>query len=395
LPIAQLDESVSEMTRESVQEIKAKDIMTRNPITVEPDEDVSSAIGKMQQHSINEVPVVTGNGKILGVVNYEALLKRRSIPMSTKVENVMAFPPRVNEEMPVIDIAETMLSSGYRAVPVTSKDYIVGIITRTDLVSIIPDLRILKEIEVREIMTTSPHMAREKDTLEQARSLMYRLDVRALPVVNGKNELTGVLGLKDLAKVAAKDRKRKTSDFTAGKGNVDMGVEVKSVMRSPPITIGQDAKISEIVKLMKKHAISTVVVVEENTPIGIVTQYDLIELIASFKDEEQVFVQISGLHEAEPESYDMMYDLIQKSIKRMAKMVTPKVFTLHVTRQDAGSAHQAGNVTVRGRLTTEHELYYSTTNDWDLALALSALLSHMEKSIRKDNEKKKTATKKK
>ena len=390
----QHNKGVSEMTRQSVQEITAKDIMTSNLVTVEPDEDVSSAIGKMQKYDINEVPVVTGDGKIIGILNYEALLKRRSIPMSTKVENIMSFPPRVDEDMAVIDIAETMLSSGYRAVPVTKKDYIIGIITRTDLVSIIPELRILKEIEVREIMTASPHFITEKETIEQARSLMYRLDVRALPVTNNKGELTGVLGLKDLAKVTAKDRKRKTNDFTAGRGNVDSGVQVKSAMKAPPITIHKEAKISEVVKLMQAKSISTVVVTEDNAPIGIVTQYDLIELIASFKGEEQVFVQISGLHEAEPEAYDMMYDLIQKSIKRMAKMVTPKIFTIHVTRQDAGIAHTAGNVTMRGRLTTEHELYYSTTNDWDLALALSAMLSHMEKSIRKDNEKRKAASKK-
>ncbi len=382
------------MTRESVQEITAKDIMTRNLITVGPEEDVSSALGKMQQHDINEVPVVAHNGKILGIVNYETLLKRRSIPMSTKVENIMSFPPKVSEDISVIDIAETMLSSGYRAVPVTSKDYIVGIITRTDLTGIIPQLRILKEIEVREIMTTSPHFINEKDSLEQARSLMYRLDVRALPVINNKEELTGVLGLKDLAKVSGKDRKRKTSDFTAGKGNVDMKIQVKSVMKTPAITIHQEGKISEAVKIMRKNAISTIVVTEDEMPIGVVTQYDLIELIASFKSEEQVFVQISGLHEAEPESYDMMYDLIQKSMKRVAKMVKPKVFTIHVTRHDAGSEHSAGNVTIRGRLTTEHELYYSTHNDWDLAITLSALLSHLEKSVRKDNEKKKASKKK-
>jgi len=383
------------MTRQSVQELKAKDIMTRKLITVAPEEDVASVLGKMQQYDINEVPVVTSDRKILGIVNYETLLKRRSIPMTTKVENVMSFPPRVDEDMPIIDIAETLLSSGYRAVPVTKRDYIIGIITRTDVVGIIPSFNILKEIEVREIMTASPHFIFEKDTIEQARNLMYRLDVRALPVTNSREELTGVLGLKDLAKVAGRDRKRKTADFTAGKGGMDMGIVVKSVMKTPPITIQKTAKISEAVQLMKRNAISTIVVTEENKPIGIVSQYDLIELIASFKKEEQVFVQISGLHEAEPEAYDMMYDLIQKSVKRMAKLVTPKIFTIHVDRQDAGSGRTSGNVTVRGRLTTEHELYHLTATDWDLALALNSMLSQLERSIRKDNEKRKAFTKKK
>jgi predicted transcriptional regulator len=64
------------MTRQSVQELTAKDIMTTNLIIVSPDEDVSSALGKMQHYDINEVPVVTEKGKILGLINYETLLKK-------------------------------------------------------------------------------------------------------------------------------------------------------------------------------------------------------------------------------------------------------------------------------------------------------------------------------
>lgn len=391
--VAETKRKVSEMTRQSVQDITAGDIMTRNPVTIAPEDDVSTAIAKMQQYDINEIPVVTGDSKIVGLVNYEALLKRRSIPMTTKVENIMAFPPRVTEEISIIEIAEVMLSTGYRAVPVTRRDRIVGIITRSDLVSIIPDQKILREIEVREIMTISPHIIKDTDTLDQARNIMYRLDVRALPVVGKKGELVGVLGLKDLAKVTAKDRKRKTSDFTAGKGAVDMNVQVKSAMRVPPVTIRHDATISEAVKLMKANSISTVIATDKGETAGIITQYDLIELIASFKGEEQVFVQISGLHEAEPEAYDMMYDLIQRSIKRMAKLITPKIFTIHVARQ-SGAGHMGGSVGIRGRLTTEHELYYSTATEYDLAVALSTMLSQMEKAIRKDKERKKSKGKK-
>ncbi|MDO9537527.1 MAG: CBS domain-containing protein [Thermoplasmata archaeon] len=380
---------VSEMTRQSVQEIKAKDIMARNLITVEPDEEVSSALGKMQQHDINELPVISAKGKIVGLVNYETLLKKRSIPMSTKVENVMTFPPRVSEDHTVMEIAETMLSSGYRAVPVTDKEYIVGIISRTDLVGIIPELKILKGIEVHEVMTASPHFIGDKDAVDQARSLMYRLDVRALPVINEKNELVGVVGLKDLAKITSHEKNRQTRGDTQGGKTSSRKIDVKSIMKFPAITIDKGSLIADAVKLMNKNKISTIIVTEKGLPVGIVTQYDLIELIASFKSEEQVFVQISGLHEAEPEAYDMMYELIQKSVKRMAKFVTPKVFSIHVTRQDAGSEHNAGNITIRGRMTTEHEMYHITTVEWDLALALSSMLSQMEKNMRKDKEKSK------
>ena len=378
------------MTRKSVQEIVAKDIMSRHLIIVKPEDDVSLALGKMQQHDVNEVPVVS-EGRVVGLVSYDTLLKRRSIPMTTKVENIMSFPPRVQKNASVMDIAETMLSSGYRAIPVTEKEKIVGIISRTDLLSIVPSLKILKQILVREIMTISPHFVSENDTTDHARSIMYKLDVRALPVINNKDDLVGVIGLKDLARAGYRKKTRQTRGDAAGKTSPTK-IEVKSVMNAPPITIEEDEKIVKAVKLMNDYEISTVVVTEKGSPIGVVTQYDLIELIASFKKEEQVYVQISGLHETDSEAYDMMFELIQNSIKRISKRVTPKIFTIHVTAQEAGSDHTSGNVQLRGRLTTEHELYYTTAIDWDLMKALSDMLSQMERIIRKDSDKQKDAS---
>jgi CBS domain-containing protein/ribosome-associated translation inhibitor RaiA len=376
------------MTRLNVQEIRAKDIMSRNLITVSPEDDVSSAIGAMQTSDVNEVPVVSEN-KVVGLVSYETLLKRRSLPMTTKIENIMSFPPRVNMDDSIMDIAETMLSSGFRAVPVTEQDKIVGIVSRTDLLSIIPALRILREILVHEVMTSHPHCIYEDDTVDKARSIIYKLDVRALPVINSKEKLVGVVGLRDLAEASFKKKTRQTRGDAAGKG-VSAKIEVKSMMNKPPITINEDAKIMEAVELMNNNDISTVVITDKERPVGIVTQYDLIELIASFKKEDQVFVQISGLHEAESEAYDIMFELIQKYIKRVGKIITPKIFTIHV-HSEGGSHDASGDVTLRGRLTTEHEMFYATAEDWDLMKALSDMLSQMERMIRKDKDKKRDA----
>jgi CBS domain-containing protein/ribosome-associated translation inhibitor RaiA len=301
----------------------------------------------------------------------------------------MSFPPRVNTSDTIMDIAETMLSSGYRAVPVTDKDKIVGIVSRTDLIEVISKLRILKEILVQEIMTTHPHCVCEDDTIDQARSLIFKLDIRALPVVDKNDNLVGVVGLKDLAQASLRKKTRQTRGDAAGKADAAK-VVVKSVMNKPPVTIAQDLQISDAVELMRKNDISTVVVVDDDVPIGIVTQYDLIELIASFKKEDQVFVQISGLHEAESEMYDVMFELIQKYIKRVGKICSPKVFTIHV-HSEGGSHDASGDVKLRGRLTTEHEMFYASAEDWDIMKALSELLSQLERMIRKEKEKKRDA----
>jgi len=372
------------MTRINVQEIKSKDIMSKNLFTVEPDDEVSTAVGMMRQHDVSEVPVISDD-KVVGMVSYETLLKKRSIPMTTKIENVMIFPPRVGRDDSIMDIAETMLSSGYRAVPVTDKERIIGIVSRTDLLSIIPSLKILRDILVKEIMTAHPHCVREDDNMEHARNVIYKLDVRAIPVVDKKNEVVGVIGIKDLAKTSLIKKTGQTRGDAKGKTEPPR-IEVKSMMRSPVITIDPEAKIHEAVELMNDNDVSTVVVTEDDRPVGILTQYDFIELIASFKEEERVFVQISGLHEAEPEVYDLMFDIIQKYIKRVSKIITPKIFTVHV-HSEMGRHDATGEVTLTGRLTTEHEMFYTKAEDWDYVKALSEMLSQMERKVRKDKDK--------
>jgi len=372
------------MTRINVQEIKSKDIMSKNLFTVEPDDEVSTAVGMMRQHDVSEVPVISDD-KVVGMVSYETLLKKRSIPMTTKIENVMIFPPRVGRDDSIMDIAETMLSSGYRAVPVTDKERIIGIVSRTDLLSIIPSLKILRDILVKEIMTAHPHCVREDDNMEHARNVIYKLDVRAIPVVDKKNEVVGVIGIKDLAKTSLIKKTGQTRGDAKGKTEPPR-IEVKSMMRSPVITIDPEAKIHEAVELMNDNDVSTVVVTEDEHPVGILTQYDFIELIASFKEEERVFVQISGLHEAEPEVYDLMFDIIQKYIKRVSKIITPKIFTVHV-HSEMGRHDATGEVTLTGRLTTEHEMFYTKAEDWDYVKALSEMLSQMERKVRKDKDK--------
>lgn len=369
-----------------IQETEARHIMSKKPVTVNCHDELSVVLGKMREHDIHDLPVVDGK-KLVGHVSYDSFLKRRNIPLTTKVENFMSFPPKLSESVSVMEIAELMLSSGYRSVPVTKDDRIVGIVSRSDLIDIIPRMKVLNDILAKEIMTQSPHMVSEEDSLDKAKSLMGRLDVRALPVVDEGNRLVGVVGLKDISDYAWRNKQSETRGAISGESH-PLKIKISSVMKSPPITAHADMKIADIADIMKKNAISTVVITENDIPIGIVTQYDLMELMASFQDTDGVYVQISGLEMAESEVYDMMYELIQKSMKRMGKMVKPKVFTIHASIHSEGRDHHTGRYHLTGRLTTEHEMYYANAVDWDLMKCLSDMLGQLDRMVRKDKEKK-------
>ena len=375
------------MKETNIQEMKAKDIMSKKPVTVNCHDELSVVLGKMREHDVHDLPVVDGD-KLVGLASYDTFLKRRSIPLTMKVEHFMSFPPKLAKDVSIMEIAELMLSSGYRSVPVTMEDKIIGIVSRSDLITIIPQMKELNSILVKEIMTQSPHCVSENDSLDKAKSLMSRLDVRALPVIDDHDKITGVVGFKDISEYAWR-KKVSTRHGQRGGESAPLKIKIGSVMNSPPVTLPSDSKISEAAKLMQEYSISTIVVAENDVPVGIVTQYDLMELIASFqKKKKGVYVQISGLEMAESEIYDMMYELIQKAMKRLGRVVTPKVFTIHASMHSEGKDHHSGRYHLTGRLTTEHEMYYANAIDWDIMKCLSDMLSQLDRMIRKDQGKK-------
>jgi CBS domain-containing protein len=64
--------------------VKVEDIMSRNPVTCKPDEDIQNAMDKMAQHQIRRIPVIDGRGRILGIVSQADLATRMDQPEKTE-----------------------------------------------------------------------------------------------------------------------------------------------------------------------------------------------------------------------------------------------------------------------------------------------------------------------
>jgi CBS domain-containing protein len=64
--------------------VKVEDIMSRNPVTCKPDEDIQNAMDKMAQHQIRRIPVIDARGRILGIVSQADLATRMDQPEKTE-----------------------------------------------------------------------------------------------------------------------------------------------------------------------------------------------------------------------------------------------------------------------------------------------------------------------
>lgn len=126
-------------------------------------------------------------------------------------------------------------------------------------------------------MTPNPERVRANDTLATAINKLFELDVRHLPVVNGNDELVGILSDRDLRSYALAG-----SIEYQGAANVSPGnsTAVSSVMQGDVISLGTDDDVIEAISLMIDQKIGAIPIVDpiEGGLVGIVSYIDVLRL---------------------------------------------------------------------------------------------------------------------
>ncbi len=364
--------------------IKAKDIMSERLIICNRHERLSEVLGRMKKMDIHELPVVEG-GKLLGMVSYDMFIKRKSLPLTTMVENLMVTPPKVDINDSITRVAEVMLVNNFRAVPVTAAGEIAGIVAREDIVQRLKGFEQLEQIPVRDVMSPRPLTIAEADDVERARSIMKDLDVRTLPVTDKEGRLSGVLGVKDIMDYFTLQRGQKKPSKGSPGGIVELSIQVGSIMNTPAISVSLDSDMAAVVSMMGDNHISSVVVVDGEEPAGIVTHMDVLELVASYQERRQVYIQITGLEEYDPDVYDEMYGLIERRMQKITPITMPQLLMLHFTEHHHPA--EPRHYSIRARLSTNTGLFFSESQDFDKFRALDNVMDHIERQIIKEKDK--------
>jgi CBS domain-containing protein len=112
----------------------AKNIMTRDIITVSAGMKVKDLAMTLIKNQISGAPVVDRNGKIVGVVSEADLVAKKG----KDVKSIMSKKViSVTEETPVEEIAQLMSTHRIKRLPVMNGGEVVGIVSRADIVSAI------------------------------------------------------------------------------------------------------------------------------------------------------------------------------------------------------------------------------------------------------------------
>jgi len=135
--------------------MQAKDFMTTDVVTVDPDSDVTSVAQTFLDHRISAAPVVDRDGVVVGIVS-EGDLMRRARPAArrswwlslvadpttefvrdrgTRTRDIMTpTVVSISEEASLSDVAHILESNNIKRVPVIEGGKLVGLVSRADIV---------------------------------------------------------------------------------------------------------------------------------------------------------------------------------------------------------------------------------------------------------------------
>lgn len=112
----------------------AKDVMTRDIITVSPSTKVKDLAMILIKNQISGAPVIDKDGNILGIVSEADIVAKRGKDVKTIMSKKAV---RVRQDASLEEIAQLMMTHAIKRLPVMEGNKIIGIVSRADIVSAI------------------------------------------------------------------------------------------------------------------------------------------------------------------------------------------------------------------------------------------------------------------
>ncbi len=150
------------------QKRRAKDIMTTDVVTIQPDTRVSEVARLMSEHAISGLPVIDENERVLGVITEADMMLRNSrfkmpnfivfldsfISLETpahfreRLENmlgntaneIMSKPAvTIGPDAAIEELSSLMVERKMNPIPVVENNRLVGIISRSDIIRLMAE----------------------------------------------------------------------------------------------------------------------------------------------------------------------------------------------------------------------------------------------------------------
>ena len=152
-------------------------------------------------------------------------------------------------------------------------------------------------MRAKDVMTEGVICINVKESVFDAAELLLGADVSAVPVVDHKGAVVGIVSEADLirrAEIETADKKSwlarlMDSEVSAARDFVTaQSRRVSDVMTKDVVTATEDTPLRELVALLDRHVIKRIPIVRDGVPIGVVSRADLLRALLSREPDRPV-----------------------------------------------------------------------------------------------------------
>jgi CBS domain-containing protein len=267
-------------------------LFSRQTVCVTEKESVFDAALLMQKRNFRHLPVITEDGKIVGIISAQDVMNTLAPELSHEtsrvriveslqipVEKIMALNPIVVEKGDgLAEVVKKMIANSVGAIPVIDEMRVVkGIVTVRDLVGLLGKGSEPMGVKVSEIMSTKVATIGPDSTMTEAVGLMSDLKVRRLPVVLRSGEILGMISNKDILRLFPRLRTEE-SPFNEN---------ISEHMTREVITADPEDDVRLVASRMQIFNVGGLAVEGEETQLaGLVTERDLVKRLSEVRSVE-------------------------------------------------------------------------------------------------------------
>ena len=379
----------------------AKDIMSKNVVTLSPDETIQKVTHTMEKYDVKEIPLVDDKQKMVGLVTYYDILDFIRADPNEKVSGLKFMPPTVEPGTPIEEIASLMLQTAVEAIPVVEKNRIIGIVSDYDILNAMKNDPRLKKLKVKDIMEEEVNLLSKEDTISGARRIMRFKNWDRLPVVDEKGKNLGLVISYDIIKTFLSKPKERMGWGPKGMGNQENPflMQVSSIMRKhvPEIYFNEDIT-SAMKKLLDNRLKGAQVLDGENKVVGMVFRKNILDRLVEKKFKDGVWLLFSGFP-LKLDTIEALKAYLASEIRTLKRLV-PDLASIDVhIKKLHGATEDKWNYEIDVSLTkmsgnkelvTNQKAQYGYNLMFTLQEALDRLIKQLERKTTKMKDKRRS-----
>ncbi|MHC4147974.1 MAG: sigma 54-interacting transcriptional regulator [Planctomycetota bacterium] len=248
--------------------LEIADVMSRDVISISPDDTVVYAARVMSESKISCIVVLDGDD-LAGIVTERDFLEKvgggEKDFAKRKVAEIMSSPvASVPPSLAVFEASKLMGEKGIKRLVVVEEGSVVGIVTQTDLIRASASYGMWRD--VTEIISGDVATVEKGASVAEAAEVMTRRKISCIVVMEA-DEVAGVLTERDVLK------------RVIGMEKDPAAVKTKEAMSSPAMSVAPDSSILSASWIMERMDIRRLVVIDDNQLRGIITQTDIFRVV--------------------------------------------------------------------------------------------------------------------